>query len=546
MKTILVTGGAGFIGSNFVRHALGATGARLVNLDRLTYAGSLESLRDVLDDPRHVFVEGDIADGKLVLRLLEQYECDAVINFAAESHVDRSIGSPASFVQTNVVGTFQLLEASLAYWKGLAEKEQRQFRFLHVSTDEVYGSLGDDGRFQESTAYSPNSPYSASKASSDHFVRAYFHTYHLPTLITNCSNNYGPYQFPEKLIPLTILNALEGKPLPVYGQGENVRDWLHVSDHCRALVRVLEAGQPGEVYNIGGNCERANIDVVRMVCQAVDSLEPELTHRPCDGLIEFVTDRPGHDFRYAVDAGKIERELGWTPQIDFAEGLHQTVAWYRDHRDWVEQVCADKYDRRRLGLERSTYTPDGSAQAASVAASDGRAAATSEDPFAAEPCESIPGVLLRPLSQHRDSRGWLTELFRHDELDAEVHPAMAYVSQTEPGVARGPHEHVDQTDYFAFVGPGDFRLYLWDARRDSPSYGKRLVRDVGQSNPHAVVIPPGVVHAYQNVSDEPGWVFNAPNRLYAGEGKRDPVDEIRHEDKPGSPYRLDQVEQASR
>jgi dTDP-4-dehydrorhamnose 3,5-epimerase len=237
-----------------------------------------------------------------------------------------------------------------------------------------------------------------------------------------------------------------------------------------------------------------------------------------------------------VDASKIERELGWTPQIDFAEGLKQTVAWYRDHRDWVEKVCADKYNRQRLGLERSTSSVDG-AKATDEAA---------ESTFEAESCESIPGVLLRPLSQYRDGRGWLMELFRQDELDTEVHPVMAYVSQTEPGVARGPHEHVDQTDYFAFVGPGDFRLYLWDARQDSASYGKRMICDVGQSNPHGVVIPPGVVHAYQNISDEPGWVFNAPNRLYAGERKRGPVDEIRHEDKPGSPYRLDRVEQASR
>lgn len=352
-NAVLVTGGAGFIGSNFVRLCLpegDARCGRLVNLDRLTYAGNLDSLASCLEDPRHVFVEGDIGDGPLVSRLLAEYRPAAVVNFAAESHVDRSIDGPAAFVETNVVGTFRLLEAARRYWVDLPEPERSAFRFLHVSTDEVYGSLGPNGKFTETTPYAPNSPYSASKAASDHFVRAYHHTYGLPVLITNCSNNYGPYQFPEKLIPLMILNALEGKPLPVYGDGQQVRDWLFVEDHCRAIAAVLARGVPGEVYNIGGNCERANLDVVQTICALVDELRPGLAHAPCSSLISYVKDRPGHDRRYAIDATKIHRELGWQPKEDFCSGLRQTVAWYLDNRAWVERITSGKYRRERLGL----------------------------------------------------------------------------------------------------------------------------------------------------------------------------------------------------
>jgi dTDP-glucose 4,6-dehydratase len=350
MRTILVTGGAGFIGSNYVRQSLTEQADRIVNLDKLTYAGNLDSLEDVIDDPRHVFVEGDITDAALVDDTFERYAPTAVVNFAAESHVDRSIDGPGAFVQTNVVGTFQMLDSARRYWKQLSPEDQQAFRFLHVSTDEVYGSLGATGYFTETTPYQPNSPYSASKAASDHLVRAYHHTYGMPTLVTNCSNNYGPYQFPEKLIPLIILNALEGKPLPVYGDGQNVRDWLFVEDHCSAIRTVLTRGKPGETYNIGGNNEQTNLSVVETICDTVDRLRPGLSHAPCRSLIRFVTDRPGHDRRYAIDASKIERELGWTPKQDFASGLEKTVSWYLEQTRWVERVTSGSYRRQRLGL----------------------------------------------------------------------------------------------------------------------------------------------------------------------------------------------------
>ena len=350
MHTILVTGGAGFIGGALVRQWLAEESVRLVNLDRLTYAGNLDSLAEVLDNPRHVFVQGDIGDRDHVSRLLTEYRPAAIVNLAAESHVDRSIDGPRAFLDTNVVGTFELLTAALQYWHELAGAERDAFRFLHVSTDEVFGSLGPTGQFTEETPYAPNSPYSASKAAADHFVRAYHHTFGLPTLTTNCSNNFGPYQFPEKLIPLMILNALEGKNLPVYGDGQNVRDWLFVDDHCRAIRRVLAAGVPGETYNIGGNCERANLNIVEQICDLVDELRPNLPHAPCRSLINFVRDRSGHDRRYAIDSAKIARELGWQPRIDFETGLRQTVAWYLANHSWVERVTSGKYRRERLGL----------------------------------------------------------------------------------------------------------------------------------------------------------------------------------------------------
>lgn len=342
---ILVTGGAGFIGSNFVLEWLQQAGARSVTLDALTYAGNPANLAQLKGDDRHVLVRGDIADRALLGRLLREHKVRAVVNFAAESHVDRSILGPGAFVQTNIVGTFALLEEARAYWGDLRGRDRDEFRFLHVSTDEVYGTLGAaDAPFTELTAYAPNSPYAASKASADHLVRAYHHTYGLPTLTTNCSNNYGPYQFPEKLIPLVILNALAGKPLPVYGDGQQVRDWLYVSDHCAAIRRVLEAGRPGETYNIGGGAERANLDVVRKICSLLDGFRPKAGAKH-DDLITFVTDRPGHDRRYAIDYSKIGAELGWGPGESFESGLERTVRWYLDHADWVHGVQTGEYKR---------------------------------------------------------------------------------------------------------------------------------------------------------------------------------------------------------
>jgi dTDP-glucose 4,6-dehydratase len=350
MKTVFVPGGCGFIGSCFVRQTVLDKLTRVVNFDKLTYAGNLDSVAAVLEDPLHVFEQGDISAGSQVLHLLEKHRPAAIVNFAAESHVDRSIDGPKVFLETNVLGTCELLSAARTYWEGLDELAREAFRFLHVSTDEVYGSLGPTGKFTESSPYAPNSPYAASKAASDHIVRAFHHTFGLPVLTTNCSNNYGPYQFPEKLIPLMILNALEGKPLPVYGDGQNVRDWLFVEDHCRAIRRVLEAGRPGQVYNIGGNCERTNLEVVRAICETVDALRPGLPHAPCTSLITFVRDRPGHDRRYAIDASKIERELGWRPRENFESGLRKTVQWYLDNPVWVGRVTSGSYRRQRLGL----------------------------------------------------------------------------------------------------------------------------------------------------------------------------------------------------
>ena len=350
MQTILVTGGAGFIGSCYVRTTVANREAKVVNFDCLTYAGNLDSLEPVSGNPDYAFVQGDITDRAAVDRALAEHRPTAVVHFAAESHVDRSIDNPSAFVVTNVLGTFQMLDAALKYWSKLAEPEKSQFRFLHVSTDEVYGSLGATGLFTEETSYDPSSPYSASKASADHLARAYHRTYGLPVLVTNCSNNYGPYQFPEKLIPLMILNAAEGKKLPVYGDGMNVRDWLFVEDHCRALSCVLAMGKPGETYNIGGNCEQPNIEIVRRVCALVDELRPGLPHAPCSSLVSYVKDRPGHDRRYAIDAGKILRELGWQPEHDFTSGLRRTVQWYLENPRWVERVQSGKYRRERLGL----------------------------------------------------------------------------------------------------------------------------------------------------------------------------------------------------
>lgn len=348
MRTWLITGGAGFIGGCLVRRLVSQGNIRIVNLDKLTYAGNLDSLPEP-NESNYLFREGDIGDSKLVGQLLTEFQPEALLNFAAESHVDRSIEGPLAFVETNVVGTVRLLQATHEYWASLPADQQERFRFLHVSTDEVYGSLGECGLFREDTPYAPNSPYSASKASSDHFVRAWLHTYGLPTVITNCSNNYGPYQFPEKLIPLMILNAIEGKPLPVYGDGLNVRDWLYVEDHCDALQLVLEKGRVGECYNIGGNNEQKNIDIVHAICDTVQELIPDLQH-DCRELITFVKDRPGHDRRYAIDASKIKDELGWEPQWQFDVALEQTVRWYIDQETWVNRVLAGDYQRERLGL----------------------------------------------------------------------------------------------------------------------------------------------------------------------------------------------------
>ena len=348
MTTWLVTGGAGFIGGNFVLEAV-AAGTRVVNLDALTYAGNRDTLAPLDGDPRHVFVHGDIGDRALVARLLAEHRPQAIVNFAAESHVDRSIDGPAAFVQTNVVGTLALLEAARDYWRSLEGADKDAFRFLHVSTDEVYGSLGDTGKFIEDTPYAPNSPYSASKAASDHLVRAFHHTYGLPVLTTNCSNNYGPYQFPEKLIPLVIARALAGEPLPVYGDGRNVRDWLYVGDHCAAIRAVLARGRVGETYNVGGDAEKQNIDVVRTICALLDERRPRPDGRPRAGQITFVADRPGHDRRYAIDASKLARELGWAPAHSFEQGIAQTVDWYLAHQDWVARVLDGSYRLERIG-----------------------------------------------------------------------------------------------------------------------------------------------------------------------------------------------------
>ncbi len=350
MKTLLVTGGAGFIGGNFVLDLLAQGGYRIVNLDALTYAGNLDTLAPVASRDDHVFVHGDIGDRARVDALLREHRPSAILNFAAESHVDRSIDGPAAFVQTNVVGTLQLLEAALAYWRGLPLDAQDGFRFLHVSTDEVYGSLGPVGKFTEETPYAPNSPYSASKAASDHLLRAFHHTYGLPTLTTNCSNNYGPYQFPEKLIPLMIAKALRGEPLPVYGDGRNVRDWLYVLDHCRAIQRVLEIGRVGEVYNIGGDAERENIAVVRAILKRIDERRPLAGGATREGLVTYVKDRPGHDRRYAIDATKIKRDLGWRPSETFESGLAKTIDWYLEHQAWVQRVMDGSYRGERLGV----------------------------------------------------------------------------------------------------------------------------------------------------------------------------------------------------
>lgn len=350
---ILITGGAGFIGSALIRHVLGNTGHSVVNVDKLTYAGNLESLKSVENHPNYNFEHADICDAAKMNQILQNYQPDAIMHLAAESHVDRSIDGPAEFIETNIVGTYTLVEAARNYWQALGGDKKDHFRFHHISTDEVYGDLPNDGSlFTEQTPYSPSSPYSASKASSDHIVRAWHRTYGLPILLTNCSNNYGPFHFPEKLIPLVTLNALEGKPLPVYGDGKQVRDWLYVDDHARALLAVIETGKVGETYNIGGHNEKENITVVRTICNILDELHPQKPGGIAryEDLITFVKDRPGHDLRYAIDAGKIERELGWTPKETFETGLRKTVQWYLDNMDWCRHVQDGSYRRERLGL----------------------------------------------------------------------------------------------------------------------------------------------------------------------------------------------------
>lgn len=349
MITILITGGAGFIGSNLVYLALREYCLAVVNIDKLTYAGNLDSLRDAEKNPHYVFIQEDIGNQRRIGEILSKYTPEAVVHIAAESHVDRSIDGPAAFIQTNINGTFSLLESTRKYWNSLTSERKAQFRFIHISTDEVYGSLGETGYFTEETSYAPNSPYSASKAASDHLARAYYHTYGLPTIITNCSNNYGPYQFPEKLIPLMLLNALEGKSLPIYGDGSNVRDWLYVEDHCQAVLRVLEKGKPGEKYNIGGRNEKTNLEIVHTLCDILDKRRPRPDGGSYREQIAFVQDRPGHDLRYAIDAAKIERELGWGPAETFETGIAKTVEWYLANLDWCRRVTDGSYRRERLG-----------------------------------------------------------------------------------------------------------------------------------------------------------------------------------------------------
>lgn len=350
MPTWLVTGGAGFIGGNFVLEAV-RRGVRVINLDALTYAGNLQTLASVESDPNHVFVHGDIGDRELVAGLLADHQPDAVLNFAAESHVDRSIDGPAAFIETNVVGTLGLLESVRDYWKTLPDGRRAAFRFLHVSTDEVYGTLGETGKFSETTPYAPNSPYSASKAASDHLVRAFHHTYGLPVLTTNCSNNYGPYHFPEKLVPLVIAKALAGEPLPVYGDGKQVRDWLFVTDHCAAIRAVLEKGRAGETYNVGGDSERQNIEVVETICRLLDARRPREDGQSRAMQITYVTDRPGHDRRYAIDASKLQGELGWKPEHTFESGIEATVDWYLDNQSWVQHILDGSYRLERMGAQ---------------------------------------------------------------------------------------------------------------------------------------------------------------------------------------------------
>lgn len=347
---LLITGGAGFIGSAVARIAVLREGHQALVVDKLTYAGNLDSLAPIAKDSRFSFLRADIADYAVIAKALGEFQPDVIMNLAAESHVDRSIMGPQDFIETNIVGVFQLLRAGLDYWRGLPAERAAHFRLQHISTDEVFGSLGPEGSFTETSPYQPNSPYSASKASADHLVRAWRHTYGLPTLVTNCSNNYGPYHFPEKLIPLTILNALEGRPLPVYGKGENVRDWLYVDDHADALLAVAKRGEPGESYNIGARCERRNIDVVRSVCAILDELAPS-SAGPRERLISYVTDRPGHDQRYAIDPSKIEREIGWRPSLDFEQGLARTIQWYLDNPEWWGRIRSGIYRGERLGLE---------------------------------------------------------------------------------------------------------------------------------------------------------------------------------------------------
>ncbi len=348
MSTWLVTGGAGFIGGNFVLRAVG-DGIKVVNLDALTYAGNRDTLASLDGNPDHVFVHGDIGDRELVAKLLDEHRPDAIVNFAAESHVDRSIDGPAAFVQTNVVGTLALLEAARDYWKSLDGEAKQDFRFLHVSTDEVYGTLGETGKFTEETPYAPNSPYSASKAASDHLVRAFHHTYGLPVLTTNCSNNYGPYHFPEKLIPLVIAKALAGEPLPVYGDGKQVRDWLFVADHCEAIRTVLAKGRVGETYNVGGNSEKQNIEVVKAICALLDQRRPREDGAKRESQVTYVADRPGHDRRYAIDASKLRDELGWEPKYTFERGIAETIDWYLANQDWVQRVLDGSYRLERIG-----------------------------------------------------------------------------------------------------------------------------------------------------------------------------------------------------
>lgn len=349
---IIVTGGAGFIGSNLVRQLIGRQHV-VLNLDKLTYAGNLESLSDVSEHPNYHFSKSDITNSDSIKKVIEEFQPDWIMHLAAESHVDRSIEGPRVFLETNVIGTLNLLQASLAYWKSLSGDKLAKFRFLHVSTDEVYGSLGADGFFTEQTPYDPHSPYSASKASSDHLARAWYHTYGLPTIITNCSNNYGPYQFPEKLIPLMILRALRGESLPVYGDGSNVRDWLYVEDHCEALAQAIEHGKPGETYNIGGNNEMKNLDLVKQLCNILDKLRPRPDGKSFQEQITFVTDRPGHDFRYAIDASKIREQLGWVPKQNASTGFQATVEWYLNNGNWCENILTGKYNLSRQGVAES-------------------------------------------------------------------------------------------------------------------------------------------------------------------------------------------------
>jgi dTDP-glucose 4,6-dehydratase len=506
---ILVCGGAGFIGSNLLRLLHADDHVIATNLDLLTYAGRRENLRDLEGGARYDFVHGDICDVRLLDRILGGAGFDAIINLAAETHVDRSILGASAFARTNVVGTQTLLDAAVRH--GVS-------RFLQVSTDEVYGDIPLEAPpATEASALRPSSPYAASKASADLMCLAAFRTHGLPVVITRCSNNYGPFQFPEKFLPMVVLRATRSLPVPIYGNGHNIRDWIHVDDHCRGILAALDRGSSGQVYNLGASCERTNLDVARVV----------LDHLGCSrDLLTFVEDRPGHDFRYALDFSKARDELGFLPILQFETALLATVQWYVQHPGSLDGKRPDEFAR----YFNDNYNSRGMTIPGEAGPVD------SGKSFVHGP---IDGVAVRHPESFEDARGWLAEFYRADEAPDGFLPQMGYVSMTRAGMDRGPHEHRLQTDAFFFGSSGTFRLVLWDNRADSATFGNRMVMDAGEGAAAVVLVPPGVVHAYCCISEGGGLVANLPDRLYRGTGRRDEVDEIRYENDPESPFMLD-------